>query len=105
MAIGKKLSLSWLVRVLRLSCLFPDGRRWKRECPGCGVLNYAGCFGEAAGSVDRVNGWEAGLHNELAYIHNLLYFIAVLARAGTIPSCDTTRKNAFYGVKVGESHS
>ena len=25
-----------------------------------GVLNYAGCFAEAAGSVDRVNGWEAG---------------------------------------------
>ena len=25
------------------------------------VLNYAGCFSEAAGSVDRVNGWEAGL--------------------------------------------
>ena len=26
-----------------------------------GVFNYAGCFAEAAGSVDRVNGWEAGL--------------------------------------------
>ena len=26
-----------------------------------GVLNYAGCFSEAVGSVDRVNGWEAGL--------------------------------------------
>ena len=24
-----------------------------------GVLDYAGCFAEAAGSVDRVNGWEA----------------------------------------------
>ena len=24
------------------------------------VLNNAGCFAEAAGSVDRVNGWEAG---------------------------------------------
>ena len=34
---------------------------------GRGVLNYAGCFAEAAGSVDRVNGWEAdewiGLHS------------------------------------------
>ena len=27
-----------------------------------GVLDYAGCFAEAAGSVDRINGWEAGLH-------------------------------------------
>ena len=30
-----------------------------------GVLNYAGCFPEAAGSVDRVNGWEAGLRDGL----------------------------------------
>ena len=31
----------------------------------CGVLNYAGCFAEAAGSVDRVNGWEDGLRDGL----------------------------------------
>ena len=31
-----------------------------------GVLNYAGCFAKAAGSVDRVNGWEAGLHDDWA---------------------------------------
>ena len=39
-----------------------------------GVLNYAGCFAEAAGSADRVNGWEAGLHDGLDYIQegNLL---------------------------------
>ena len=37
-----------------------------------GVLNYAGCFAEAAGSVDRVNGWEAGLRDGLGYIHDLL---------------------------------
>ena len=37
-----------------------------------GVLNYAGCFAEAAGSVDRVNGWEAGLRELLGYIHDLL---------------------------------
>ena len=36
-----------------------------------GVLNYAGCFAEAAGNVDRVNEWEAGLHDGLGYIHNL----------------------------------
>ena len=72
-----------------------------------GVLNYAGCFAEAAGSVDRVNGWEAGFDDGLGYIHDLLQFLAVLGRAGAIPSCDTTRKNAFYGasVKVGESRS
>ena len=39
---------------------------------GRGVLNYAGCFAEAAGSVDRVSGWEAGLHDGLGYIHDLL---------------------------------
>ena len=39
---------------------------------GRGVLNYAGCFAEAAGSVDRVNGWEAGLCDGLDYIHDLL---------------------------------
>ena len=72
-----------------------------------GALNYAGCFAEAAESVGRVNGWEAGLRDGLGYIHDLLQFLAVLGRAGAIPSCDTTRKNAFYGasVKVGESHS
>ena len=33
-----------------------------------GVLDYA----EAAGSEDRVNGWEAGLCDELGYIHDRL---------------------------------
>ena len=37
-----------------------------------GVLNYAGCFSEAAGSVDRVNGWEDGLSDGLGNIHDLL---------------------------------
>ena len=37
-----------------------------------GVLNYARCFAEAAGRVDRVNGWEAGLRDERGFIHNLL---------------------------------
>ena len=32
-----------------------------------GVLNYAGCFAEAAGSVDRVDGYEAGVHDGLGY--------------------------------------
>ena len=36
-----------------------------------GALNYAGCFAEAVGSVDRVNGWEAGLRDGLGYIHDL----------------------------------
>ena len=73
----------------------------------CGILNYAGCFAETAGSVDRVNGQEAGLRDGLGYIHDLLQFLAVLGRAGAIPSCDTTGKNAFYGasVKVGESRN
>ena len=72
-----------------------------------GVLNYAGCFAEAAESIDRLNGWEVGLRDGLGYIHHPLQFLAVLGRAGAIPSCDTTRKNAFYGasVKVGETRS
>ena len=37
-----------------------------------GVLKYADSFAKAAGSVDRVNGWEAGLRDGLGYIHNLL---------------------------------
>ena len=37
-----------------------------------GVLDYAGCFAEKAESVDRVNGWEAGLRDGLGYIHDLL---------------------------------
>ena len=37
-----------------------------------GVLNYVGCFAEAAGSVGKVNGWEAGLRDGLDYIHDPL---------------------------------
>ena len=37
-----------------------------------GVLNYAGCFAEAAGSADGSIGWEAGLRDGLGYIHALL---------------------------------
>ena len=37
-----------------------------------GVLDYAGCSSKAAGSVDRVNGWEAGLRDRLGYIHDIL---------------------------------
>ena len=55
---------------------FVSFSRWKnveeRMSGVRGVLNYAGCFSEAAGSVDRVNGWEAGLRNGLDYIHDLL---------------------------------
>ena len=42
-----------------------------------------------------------------ASFKTLSSFLAVLDRAGAIPSCDTTRKDAFYGasVKFGESHS
>ena len=32
-----------------------------------GVLNYAGCFSEAAGNVDRVSGWVAGLLDWAAF--------------------------------------
>ena len=72
-----------------------------------GVLNYADCFAEAAGSVARVKGWEAGLRDGLDFVHDPLQFLVVLDRAGAIPSCDITRKNAFYGasVKDGESCS
>ena len=38
----------------------------------CGVLDYAGCFSAAVGSVDRVNGWEAGVHDGLGFVHNPL---------------------------------
>ena len=38
----------------------------------CGVLDYAGCFSEAAGSVDRETGWEAGLRDELGFVHDPL---------------------------------
>ena len=39
----------------------------------CGFLDYAGCFSEAAGSVDGVNGWAVGLCDGLGYIHDLLF--------------------------------
>ena len=61
--------LSRLVRDLRLLYLFPDGRRWKRVLSGVReVFDYSGCFAEAAGSVDSVNGWEAGLSDGLGFV-------------------------------------
>ena len=44
-------------------------------CGVCGVLDYAGCFSEAAGSVDRVNGWEAGLSDGLGFVLFLNSFV------------------------------
>ena len=77
MAAGKKLFLSRLVRDLRLVYLFPDRRRWKRECPGCmWSLIILAAF--LAGSVDGVNGWEASLRDGLGYVHNPLLFLVVL---------------------------
>ena len=32
-----------------------------------GILNDAGCFAKAAGSVDSINGWEAGLRDWAAF--------------------------------------
>ena len=40
-----------------------------------GALNYAGCFAKAAGSVDRVNGWEAGLRDGLATFMTFCSFL------------------------------
>ena len=74
-----------------------------------GVLNYAGCFAKAAGSVDGVNGWEAGLHDGtgLRSHTTLCSFLRSWSEQEPIPSCDTSGKDAFYvvSVKVGESRS
>ena len=55
---------------------FVSFTQWKkvegRMSKARGVLNYIGCFAKAAGSVNRVNGWEAGLRDGLGYIHNRL---------------------------------
>ena len=61
-------------------CIFFPSDEGGRE----NVLNYAGCFSEAAGSVDRVSGWEAGLRDGLGFSQELLQFFVVLDRAGAI---------------------
>ena len=55
-------------------CLtFSQRKKLEERMSGmCGVLNSAGCFSEAAGSVDRVSGWEAGLRDGLGFILNPL---------------------------------
>ena len=62
---------------------FVSFSRWKKveeRMSGVrGVLNYAGCFAEAAGSVDGINGWEAGLRDGLGDIHDLLWFLVAWA--------------------------
>ena len=60
--------LSWLVREL-----FSRWEKVEERMSGVrGILDYACCFAKAAGSVDRVNGWEAALCDGLGYIHDLL---------------------------------
>ena len=59
-----------------LCIFFPteEGRReyFHKSTGVPGVHDYAGCFSVAAGSVDRVNGWEAGLCDGLGIIHDPL---------------------------------
>jgi len=66
MAAGKKLFLSRSVCDLRPLHLFPDGSGYVQVR---GVLDYAGCISETAGSVDGVSGWEAGLSDGLGFVH------------------------------------
>ena len=51
---------------------FPMEEVEERMSRVCGVFYYAGCFAEAVGSVDTVNGWQASLHDGLGYIHDIL---------------------------------
>ena len=53
-------------------CIFFLIEEGGREYGVHGVLDYAGCFAEAAGSVDGVSGWEAGLSDGLGIIHDPL---------------------------------
>ena len=58
MTAGKKLFLNRLVRDLRLLYFFSQRKKVEERMSGVrGVLDFAGCFAEAAGSVDGVNGW------------------------------------------------
>jgi len=54
---------------------FVSFSRWKNAEESMsevsGVLDYAVCFSEAAGSVDRVNGLEVGLRDGLGFLHPL----------------------------------
>ena len=45
---------------------FPTEEGGRENVLDVWVLNYAGCFAEVAGSVDRVNGWEAVLRDDWA---------------------------------------
>jgi len=51
---------------------FPTEEGGRENVRGRWILDYAGCFSQAAGSIDRVNGREAGLHDGLGYILNPL---------------------------------
>ena len=54
-------------------CIFSRGKNVEERMSGvCRVLDYAGCFAEAAGSADGSIGWEAGLRDGLGDIHDLL---------------------------------
>jgi len=64
---------------------------------GVWLLDWTGCFSKATGSV---NGWQAGLLDELVLFPTLCRFVVVLDRAGAIASCDVTRKNAFRRASV-----
>ena len=74
MAAGKKL---FLIRLrLQTFVSFSQWKKVEKRMSGVrGVLNYAGCFSEAVGSIDSVNGWEAGLSDGLSFVHNALQFL------------------------------
>ena len=56
MAAGKKLFLSQFARDLRAFISFSRQKKVEESMSGApGVLNYAGCFSKAAGSVDGVS--------------------------------------------------
>ena len=100
MAAGMKLFLSRLVRDTRLVSF----SRRKRE--------YLGCVGSLimlAAFPRQREVWTESMDGRLVCIMDWATFIILCSflQLWAEPSCDTTRKNAFYGasVKVGESRS
>ena len=60
-----------------------------------GVLNYAGCFAEAAGSADRVNGWEAGLCDGLGFVHDTFVVPCSLGQSRSHTKLRYNQKECF----------
>ena len=87
-------------------CIFYPMEEVEESMSGVrGVLDYVGCFSEAAGGIDSVNGWEAGLCDGLGLFTILCSFLRSWAEQEPYQAVIYPERMLSMVVKIGESCS